>query len=203
VAVAAAVLVAGGGVAFMLSGDGVSEPNWHDVFDPTTVAKPSDGSLENSVTQVSTVGSVTARETRGKVQGLDSAGTVKPWVQSTLQSGATVVTISTDVLFDSGTADVGPVGQAVIVEAVMSAPDGASVSVTGYTDSRGNDEANLQRSLERAEAVATIIRSARPDVTVSPAGMGSTNQVAPNTNPDGSDNPEGRSQNRRVEIRYG
>ena len=31
-------------------------------------------------------------------------------------------------------------------------------------------------------------------------GWGKTKPIAPNTNPDGSDNPEGRAKNRRVEI---
>jgi OOP family OmpA-OmpF porin len=31
-------------------------------------------------------------------------------------------------------------------------------------------------------------------------GMGKRNPVAPNTNRDGSDNPEGRVQNRRIEL---
>ena len=31
-------------------------------------------------------------------------------------------------------------------------------------------------------------------------GWGKTRPIAPNTNPDGSDNPEGRAKNRRVEI---
>jgi outer membrane protein OmpA-like peptidoglycan-associated protein len=31
-------------------------------------------------------------------------------------------------------------------------------------------------------------------------GWGTAKPVAPNANPDGSDNPEGRQQNRRVEI---
>ncbi|XQD08713.1 hypothetical protein ACM720_02655 [Neisseria sp. LNP16475] len=31
-------------------------------------------------------------------------------------------------------------------------------------------------------------------------GLGAANPVAPNANDDGSDNPEGRAKNRRVEI---
>lgn len=31
-------------------------------------------------------------------------------------------------------------------------------------------------------------------------GWGKANPVAPNTHPDGSDNPDGRQKNRRVEI---
>jgi OOP family OmpA-OmpF porin len=33
-----------------------------------------------------------------------------------------------------------------------------------------------------------------------PIGYGETRPIAPNTNPDGSDNPEGRAQNRRTEL---
>ena len=32
-------------------------------------------------------------------------------------------------------------------------------------------------------------------------GLGETVQIAPNTNPDGSDNPEGRQLNRRTDIK--
>jgi len=31
-------------------------------------------------------------------------------------------------------------------------------------------------------------------------GFGESKPIAPNTNPDGSDNPEGRSKNRRTEL---
>jgi outer membrane protein OmpA-like peptidoglycan-associated protein len=35
------------------------------------------------------------------------------------------------------------------------------------------------------------------------AGFGAENPVAPNTKPDGSDDPDGRQKNRRVEIVIG
>ncbi len=34
-------------------------------------------------------------------------------------------------------------------------------------------------------------------------GFGATKPAAPNTNPDGSDNPEGRQKNRRVALVFG
>ena len=37
---------------------------------------------------------------------------------------------------------------------------------------------------------------------VRPVGKGMTEPVAPNTNPDGSDNPAGRASNRRVDIEF-
>jgi outer membrane protein OmpA-like peptidoglycan-associated protein len=39
-----------------------------------------------------------------------------------------------------------------------------------------------------------------PPSIITTRGLGETKPVAPNTNPDGSDNPHGRQQNRRVEI---
>jgi outer membrane protein OmpA-like peptidoglycan-associated protein len=33
-----------------------------------------------------------------------------------------------------------------------------------------------------------------------PQGLGKANPFAPNTNPNGSDNPAGRAKNRRVEV---
>jgi OmpA-OmpF porin, OOP family len=35
---------------------------------------------------------------------------------------------------------------------------------------------------------------------VGPNGYGESRPIAPNTNPDGSDNPEGRALNRRTEL---
>lgn len=35
---------------------------------------------------------------------------------------------------------------------------------------------------------------------VGPIGYGESRPIAPNTNPDGSDNPEGRAKNRRTEL---
>jgi outer membrane protein OmpA-like peptidoglycan-associated protein len=37
-------------------------------------------------------------------------------------------------------------------------------------------------------------------VLLVPTGYGETKPIAPNENPDGSDNPEGRQMNRRIEL---
>jgi len=39
-----------------------------------------------------------------------------------------------------------------------------------------------------------------PGATIATRGLGKTKPVAANTKPDGSDDPEGRARNRRVEI---
>ena len=55
-------------------------------------------------------------------------------------------------------------------------------------------------SERRAEAVRAGLAERLPDATSTAVGLGETNPKAPNANPDGTDNPDGRRQNRRVEI---
>ena len=72
---------------------------------------------------------------------------------------------------------------------------GAQVAVTGYTDNSGNDAINIPLSGNRAKAVADYLVSqglAADHVTSS--GAGSAKPIASN------DTPEGKAQNRRVEI---
>jgi outer membrane protein OmpA-like peptidoglycan-associated protein len=87
--------------------------------------------------------SVTTLSTNGTVWPISSVGTVWPLVSQDTTGGVTTVTISTDVLFEFGSAEVSEGGRTAIVEAVRSVPDGTSINVTGYTDSEGGDEINL------------------------------------------------------------
>jgi outer membrane protein OmpA-like peptidoglycan-associated protein len=74
--------------------------------------------------------------------------------------------------------------------------------IEGHTDSKGSDAVNQRLSLARAEAVREWLasQSGLQAVRFSVAGLGASRPVAPNANPDGSDNPNGRLQNRRVTI---
>jgi outer membrane protein OmpA-like peptidoglycan-associated protein len=75
------------------------------------------------------------------------------------------------------------------------------VSIEGHTDSIGSADYNQTLSEQRAQAVKgwLVSRQAVPAATAI-KGYGKTRPVASNTKPDGSDNPEGRQKNRRVEI---
>jgi len=77
-----------------------------------------------------------------------------------------------------------------------------TVQIYGYTDSKGSVDLNLSLSRRGANAVAEwlIAHKVVDPKTVRAEGLGKTNFVAPNTRPDGSDNPVGRQKNRRVEI---
>ena len=72
---------------------------------------------------------------------------------------------------------------------------GKKAEVNGYTDSTGSAEYNIDLSQRRAKAVASYLESkgvAAKNLTVK--GYGATDFVASN------DTPEGRAQNRRVDI---
>jgi len=76
------------------------------------------------------------------------------------------------------------------------------VEVIGHTDALGSDMFNQKLSENRSKASIDYLVSRGIDQNrfVS-KGMGKTNFIAINQNPDGSDNPEGRQLNRRVEIK--
>jgi outer membrane protein OmpA-like peptidoglycan-associated protein len=78
----------------------------------------------------------------------------------------------------------------------------ATIVIEGHTDSHGSDAYNLRLSAERAASVkAWLVQNAGFEAAgIETTGLGAARPVAPNANPDGSDNPEGRQMNRRVEI---
>ena len=76
-----------------------------------------------------------------------------------------------------------------------------NITVEGHTDSIGGDGYNDRLSLARAGTVRDWL-VAHNYIPAGSAieGFGKRRPVAPNTLPDGRDNPEGRQKNRRVEI---
>ena len=76
------------------------------------------------------------------------------------------------------------------------------IELGSHTDSRGNDEYNRDLSQRRAESAVNYIISQGVDKNrIRARGYGEAMPIAPNTNPDGTDNPEGRQKNRRTEIK--
>ncbi len=76
------------------------------------------------------------------------------------------------------------------------------IEIGSHTDSIGEHEYNLQLSQERADNVVKYLISKGISTNQLVArGYGALQPVAPNFNPDGSDNEEGRQKNRRTEFR--
>lgn len=114
------------------------------------------------------------------------------------------IDLSADVLFDFDKADIKKEAEPELekLATVIKAYPDASVSIEGHTDGKGTDAYNLTLSENRAAAVKTwLTTNAQVSAAkISTRGLGKSKPVAQNTKPDGSDDPEGRAKNRRVEI---
>ena len=84
----------------------------------------------------------------------------------------------------------------------MLANPAAAVEIGSHTDNKGSDDYNKRLSDRRSDAVSKYIISKKisSDRIVTHA-YGKTQPVAPNENPDGTDNPDGRAKNRRTEFK--
>jgi len=112
--------------------------------------------------------------------------------------------LAADVLFDFDQSTILPKAQATLEQAAHIIADKAKgpVRIEGYTDAKGSDAYNQRLSEKRATAVKDwfVNRGGLRTVVFATKGFGAQNPVAPNKKPDGSDDPEGRAKNRRVEI---
>lgn len=76
------------------------------------------------------------------------------------------------------------------------------IEIAGHTDSKGTEEYNKKLSQQRTQSVVDyLIKQGVEASRLAAKGYGPSMPVAPNTKPDGSDNPEGRALNRRVELK--
>ncbi len=76
------------------------------------------------------------------------------------------------------------------------------IELGSHTDSKGQDDYNMGLSRRRAESAVNYVISRGIDKNrIRARGYGETQPIASNSNPDGSDNPEGRQKNRRTEIK--
>jgi len=76
------------------------------------------------------------------------------------------------------------------------------VELSSHTDSKGSDSYNMELSQRRADNAVKYVMSMGIDKNkIIAKGFGETQPVAPNTFPNGKDNPEGRAKNRRTEFK--
>ncbi|WMJ68000.1 OmpA family protein [Stenotrophomonas sp. 24(2023)] len=108
------------------------------------------------------------------------------------------------VNFDFDKSNLRPDAVAILSEAseILKRYPDLRVEVAGHTDSKGTDAYNQKLSERRATAVYNYLtqQGVAASRLVGPIGYGKSRPIAPNTNPDGSDNPEGRAKNRRTEL---
>ena len=168
--------------------------------DATQTADPSKNKILDLVFHVEDLG--------GKVQDLggkaqDLGGKVQDL--QVKETGEEIrIDLAADVLFDFNKASLRPAAQETLKKAADFIRQRAkgTVRIEGHTDSKGNDAYNQKLSERRAASVKTWFtdKEGLRNVQFATQGFGAKKPVAPNTKPDGSDDPEGRQKNRRVEI---
>ena len=150
-----------------------------------------------------------ARQALSRARVLDIVGVTRGIDGVLKELGARVtaheihIELQTDVLFDFDKADLKPEAETSlhkVAEVVRAQP--GRVTVDGHTDSKGADAYNQKLSESRAASVKDwLVRKGSVEpARITTLGLGRTRPVAPNTKPDGSDDPQGRQHNRRVEI---
>jgi outer membrane protein OmpA-like peptidoglycan-associated protein len=170
-------------VGTLMIGVGVAEAQQNPGDSAQTVGK---GKVLDLVFRVEDMG--------GKVQSLE------------IKESATEVRIdlAADVLFDFDKADILPKAQSTLKQAadVVREKAKGTVRLEGHTDAIGSDAHNQKLSEQRAEAVKSwfIEKEGLRNMSFASKGYGASRPVAPNKKPDGSDDPDGRQKNRRVEI---
>lgn len=114
------------------------------------------------------------------------------------------LTLPEDILFDFDSATLPSEADEAIqqlVQVIETTEEDDEVSITGHTDSKGDDDYNQELSEDRAKAVLEALSDEGIDKDrINAEGKGAEDPVAQNTNSDGSDNSEGRQENRRVEV---
>lgn len=87
-----------------------------------------------------------------------------------------------------------------VVSRMTAVPD-RKFEIAGHTDARGTEEYNQRLGQRRAIAVVEYLtRAGISAARLVLRSYGKTRPIAPNTHADGSDDPEGRALNRRVEV---
>lgn len=110
--------------------------------------------------------------------------------------------VGADVFFPFDQATIRPEAEPTLAEIgkrVAASPQ--PIVVEGHTDAKGADDYNQRLSEQRASSVkAYLLAHGTGADRVTVVGWGKRKPVAPNEHADGSDDPAGRAQNRRVEI---
>ncbi len=129
------------------------------------------------------------------IQGARCAESAPDFSQVLTSTGRYIVR---GILFDTDSDRIKPESAPAIkrIAQALAASPALKLTIEGHTDSTGDAAHNLDLSRRRAEAVkAVLVGQFQVDAArLSAAGLGATKPVEPN------DTPQGRAQNRRVEL---
>lgn len=158
-------------------------------LEPPSVIQPTQ--LETSAKSPTTTTTITVQQAITDLQAQRTSEGLK-------------VNLPENILFDFDKADIRPNAKPTLqkLSVLLKNYQNSPTEIRGYTDSKGSDEYNQDLSQRRAKAVESyLVQNFQVNGDrLTPKGFGKTQPIAPNTKPDGSDDPEGRQKNRRVEV---
>ena len=146
-----------------------------------------------------------------KVDALDFSKLLQTYVESTEGGKVAYTPIvknpsggeSLVVYFEYDKSDISERGlrQLQIVAELLKSDPARKMRLSGYADALGTEDYNYQLSKRRAESVQKkLAELGVPADQIVTRGFGAEAPLDPNKKEDGTDNPEGRSRNRRTEI---
>ena len=109
-----------------------------------------------------------------------------------------------DIYYDYNKTTLRPQSLIVLdtVVAIMGDNPNIIIEMGSHTDSKGTDAYNIKLSQARAQSCVDYLASKGVPITRMVAkGYGESRAIAPNTLPNGKDNPDGRQLNRRTEFK--
>jgi outer membrane protein OmpA-like peptidoglycan-associated protein len=162
------------------------------------------GAAPNSGIEVGAAGIAVPGGAGARVTEMPSVPQLMQQLGAVQTEQGTLVQMSNDVLFNFDSAAIRPDAALKLTQLAQLIdqlhPPG--LRIVGNADNIGTDPYNMALSLRRARSVENWltasggVRVASMDVK----GEGFHDPVAPNQNPDGTDNPAGRQKNRRVDV---
>ena len=114
------------------------------------------------------------------------------------------VALSSDILFDFDRAGIKSTAEneLMMLGLIIREKRTGNVTIIGHTDAKGSQTYNKSLSHRRATSVKNwLVQYAQIDAEViNTRGLGETQPIAPNIKADGSDDVDGRTKNRRVDV---
>jgi outer membrane protein OmpA-like peptidoglycan-associated protein len=170
--------------------------------DQTRAVAATSAALGESKTQLATQGVALqdekARRADAEKRAAQAAADLAKIASVKQEARGMVITLSGSVLFASAKSDLLPAAQVKlndVATALIKEDPLSKMVVEGHTDSQGGAEYNQELSQRRAEAVrAYLVSRGIASDRITSQGLGMTRAVADNAS------PEGRANNRRVEI---
>lgn len=110
-----------------------------------------------------------------------------------------------DANFSFGSAEFRPGEQCILyadsVKTFLDSHPEMVLTIIGHTDNKGTEKFNHDLGLRRAKNAETYFRELGVKSEIVTTSKGEALPIAPNTKPNGEDNPEGRQKNRRVNFK--